>query len=107
MSIDRNSIPVPGPTFGPRVAWMEFRPTTESSTGIFVLRSPYSTLCVRAGTHMIVVFRPTAPDDAGLRARMSSPTISTSGLHSFDYSIPGVGTPGWQDVASSRLSIAR
>jgi hypothetical protein len=55
---------------------------------------------------MIVVFRPVTPDTAELRTAMSTPTISTSGLHSFDYSIPGDCAAGWLDVASSRLSIA-
>jgi len=55
---------------------------------------------------MIVVFRPETPDPAELCARKSTPTISTSGLHSFDYSIPGDCAAGWLDVASSRLSIA-
>jgi hypothetical protein len=35
-----------------------------------------------------------------------SPTISTSGLQSLDYPIPGLRTRDWLDVASSRLSVA-
>ena len=91
-----------------RATWKEIRPTTESSNGIYVLRSPSSTLWVRAGTHMIVVFRPASPSPAETPASLSSPTISTStsGLQSFDYSIPGTRTAGWLDVASSRLSFA-
>ena len=106
MSFDRNSIPAPGPTLGPRVTWMGIRPVTESSSGIFVLRSRSATFCVRAGTHMTVVFRPTTPGSTELSALMPSPTISTSGLHSFDFSLPGVVSPGWLDIASSRLSVA-
>jgi hypothetical protein len=55
---------------------------------------------------MIVFFRQVTPDTAELRTPMSTPTISTSGLHSFDYSIPADCAAGWLDVATSRLSIA-
>ena len=106
MPLDRNSIPTPGPVFGPRLMWTEVRPATESASGVFVLRSPTTTMCVRAGSNIAVYFRPPDHAMAAVRDRTGSPTISTSGLHSFAYSVPGADAPGWLDVASSRLSVA-
>jgi len=81
--------------------WTEVRPATESASGVFVLRSPTTTMCVRAGSNIAVYFRPPDHAMAAVRDRTGSPTISTSGLHSFAYSVPGADAPGW--LASRRL----
>src|SRR5262249_10853672 len=106
MSFERHSLPMTGPLHGARLAWTEYRPATESSTGVFVLRSPTTTMCVRAVTSITLYFHSAARNMATVRHRALSPTMSTSGLHSFAYSVSGAEARGWLDVATSRLSVA-
>lgn len=78
---------------------------------------PHSENTFRTSSHIIVVFHSATNISASWRSMPSNMTSGTSsidpasnaapmGLNSMDYAIPGAGTPGWLDVASSRLSMA-
>jgi hypothetical protein len=78
---------------------------------------PCSENTCRTSSHIIVVFRSVMSiynSSRNTGSTMTNDTFSIDaasnaaplGLNALDYFVPGACTPGWLDVASSRLSIA-